>query len=79
MQWTDTENFVTVLSDGTVCIFDIHGELSQFSLGREAKDNGVIDCIIWGSGLVVMTRDYRLIAVNNLDEPRPKLLADASK
>jgi len=77
MQWTDTENFVTVLSDGTVCIFDIHGELSQFSLGREAKDNGVIDCIIWGSGLVVMTRNYRLIAVNNLDEPRPKLLADA--
>jgi len=79
MQWTDTENFVTVLANGTVCIFDIHGEFSQFSLGKEAKDSGIIDCIIWGSGLVVMTRDYRLIAVNNLDEPRPKLLADASK
>jgi len=78
MQWTDTENFVTVLANGTVCIFDIHGEFSQFSLGKEAKDSGIIDCIIWGSGLVVMTRDYRLIAVNNLDEPRPKLLADAN-
>lgn len=78
MEWTDTENFVAVINDGTVCIFDIHGEYSQFSLGHNTKENGIIDCLIWGSGLVAMTSNYRLISVNNFDEPRPKLLADAN-
>lgn len=50
--------------------------MSQFSLGKDCKEHGVIDCKIWGSGLVCLTGQYQLIAVTNLQEPRPRKLAD---
>ena len=34
MGWTDSEQLVCVLDDGTVRIYSIHGEYTQFSLGR---------------------------------------------
>lgn len=53
----------------------MQGELlSQFSLGKDCKEQGVIDCKIWGSGLVCLTGHYQLVCVTNLQEPRPKKL-----
>lgn len=43
-------------------------------LGRECKENGVSECIIWGSGLVALTNNALFVAVSNFNEPRPKLL-----
>lgn len=64
-------------SDGTVLIYSIYGEiLSQFSMGKECKEKGVIDCKIWGSGVVCITGDFQVIAVTNLAEPRSKKLAN---
>lgn len=34
MGWTDSEQLVCVLDDGTVRIYSIHGEYTQFSLGK---------------------------------------------
>lgn len=34
MGWTDAEQLICVLDDGTVRIYSIHGEYTQFSLGK---------------------------------------------
>ncbi|KAG0040394.1 hypothetical protein BGZ82_003119 [Podila clonocystis] len=77
MGWTETEQLLCVLEDGTVRMYNILGEYTQFSLGKEAKENKVIDVQIWGTGLVALTGSFQLIAVTNFDEPRPLFLADA--
>ncbi|KAF9430792.1 hypothetical protein BGZ94_003842 [Podila epigama] len=77
MGWTETEQLLCVLEDGTVRMYNILGEYTQFSLGKEAKENKVIDVQIWGTGLVALTGSFKLIAVTNFDEPRPLFLADA--
>ncbi|CAG8511137.1 12226_t:CDS:10 [Acaulospora morrowiae] len=76
MGWTDTEQLIVVLEDGTVRLYDIHGDYSQFSLGKEAKDHSVIECQIWGTGLVALTGNFKLIALTNFDEIRPLMMAD---
>ncbi|CAG8453383.1 779_t:CDS:10 [Ambispora leptoticha] len=76
MGWTDTEQLIVVLEDGTIRLYDIHGEYTQFSLGKEAKDHSVIDCQIWGTGLVALTGNFKLISLTNFSEPRPRLMAD---
>jgi len=76
MGWTDTEQLVCVMDDGTVRIYTIHGEYTQFSLGKEAKENGIEDCRIWGSGLVALTGNFMFIMVNAFEEPYPKIMAD---
>ncbi|CEI87038.1 hypothetical protein RMCBS344292_01458 [Rhizopus microsporus] len=74
--WTEQEQLVVVTEDGSVRLYTLHGQFSQFSLGKEAKDDGIIDCQIWGGGLVAMTSKYQLISVTNFLEPQPKPLAD---
>jgi hypothetical protein len=43
---------------------------------QEAKEHGIEDCRIWGSGLVALTGNFLFFAVVNFDEPYPKQLAD---
>jgi vacuolar protein sorting-associated protein 16 len=50
--------------------------LAQFSLGREVKEEGVLDCVIWGDGLCVLTKRLQLWAVTDLMSPRLVKLAD---
>ena len=76
--WTETEQLVVVLDDGNVRLYSLHGDMKQFSLGKEAKEQGVLDCRVWGGGLVALTGRFRLIAVTSFDEPHPRLLADMS-
>ncbi|KAJ3016348.1 hypothetical protein HKX48_004067 [Thoreauomyces humboldtii] len=76
MGWTSSEKLMCVLETGVVRLYDIHGEFTQFSLGQDAKDYGVLECRIWSTGLVALIGSYKLIAVTNLDEPRPQALAD---
>jgi len=47
-----------------------------FSCPQEAKEQGVTDCRVWGSGFVALTGRFRLVAVNNVDDPHPRLLSD---
>ncbi|KAL1915507.1 uncharacterized protein VTP21DRAFT_6631 [Calcarisporiella thermophila] len=76
MGWTESERLICVLEDGNIRIYNVHGEYVQFSLGKEAKEHSVIECQFWPSGLVALTGNFQLIAVTNIDEPRPRLLAD---
>ncbi|KAI8983029.1 Vps16, N-terminal region-domain-containing protein [Pilobolus umbonatus] len=74
--WTDQEKLVVVTEDAIVRLYTLHGEYTQFSLGKDAKNDGVIDCQIWSGGLIAMTGKYQLVSVTNFDEPQPKLMAE---
>lgn len=55
------------------------GELvGQFTLGRECKEQGVLDVKIWGTGLVALTGELQLVAVTGIDDrpSQPRQLAD---
>ncbi|KAJ2486778.1 Vacuolar protein [Coemansia sp. RSA 2050] len=75
--WNNREQLVCVQEDGTVRVFSLSGQdPTSFSLGPDAH-SGVVDCRFWDQGLVAMTGDYRFIYVNDIGEPKPKLMADA--
>lgn len=72
MGWTNKENLVIVLDDGSVMIFSIFGELiTQFSLGKQVQQQGLYECNIWGSGVVVLTNLLNFFVVEDFEEPRP--------
>ncbi|KAI9486646.1 MAG: Vps16, C-terminal region-domain-containing protein [Benjaminiella poitrasii] len=74
--WTDQEQLAAVTDDGFVRLYPLHGHYTQFSLGKDAKTDGIIDCQIYGGGLVAITGKYQLISVINFEEPQPKPMAE---
>eukprot|EP01135_Chromosphaera_perkinsii_P006872 Nk52_evm27s621 gene=Nk52_evmTU27s621 len=76
MDWSDNEQLVLLTEDGAVRMYDIKGEfVKTFSIGRDAKSQGLIDCRMWGGGLVCLTSEFKFYAVTNFSEPRPRLLS----
>ncbi|KAI0816380.1 vacuolar protein sorting-associated protein [Xylaria sp. FL0064] len=74
--WSEDEKLLVVSYDGTVrCYYDLQGEFTQFSLGREAEDFGVHSCRFYDHGMVALLTNNALVSVSSYDEPRPKLLA----
>jgi len=47
----------------------------HFSMGSEVQREGILDCQLYGDGLVVLTKGLQLWAVSGLAEPRPQKLA----
>ncbi|KAJ3208091.1 hypothetical protein HK099_000133, partial [Clydaea vesicula] len=74
--WVKSEKLCCVLEYGSVRLYNLHGEYTQFSLGQIAKDFGVLDCRVWEDGLVVLTGNFKFIFVSNINETRPKLMSD---
>eukprot|EP00126_Sphaerothecum_destruens_P002678 Sdes_comp16105_c0_seq2m5325 len=73
--WTEQEQLLVVAEDGSVLMYSILGSfIKTFSFGKEAQEFGVIDCKFWGSGLVVLTGDFRFHSIMNLSEPRVRTL-----
>jgi hypothetical protein len=58
-------------------MYSMHGQKlpRSFSLGAEAARERIVDCIVYGDGLVALTGAHRLWTVSNLEEPRPQRLA----
>ncbi|KAJ2849348.1 Vacuolar protein, partial [Coemansia erecta] len=76
--WNSREELVCVQEDGNVRVFSLGGqEPTSFSLGAEAREAGVVDCKFWDQGFVAMTGAQRFVYVNDICEPKPRLLADA--
>ncbi|KAK5631733.1 hypothetical protein RRF57_007447 [Xylaria bambusicola] len=74
--WSEDERLLVVSYDGTVrCYYDLQGEFTQFSLGREAEDFGVHSCRFYDHGMVALLTNNALVSVASYDEPRPKPLA----
>ncbi|KAH7651892.1 Vacuolar protein sorting-associated protein 16 [Dioscorea alata] len=77
MAWDDDLFLLCVVQDGTVYRFDIRAELvGQFSMGSECFEQGIIDCVFWGNGIVCITENYQIFCVPDLKNPRPCKLAD---
>ncbi|KAL6073866.1 Vacuolar protein sorting-associated protein 16 [Balamuthia mandrillaris] len=78
MGWTADERLICVMESGGVILYSNHGQIvGTFTLGQGCSDEGgVLDCHIWPSGLVCMTKRFQLYAVTNIDDPRPRKLAD---
>lgn len=47
----------------------------HFSMGSEVQRDGILECQLYGDGLVVLTKELQLWAVSGLAEPRPQKLA----
>ncbi|KAI8634927.1 vacuolar protein sorting-associated protein [Xylariaceae sp. FL1651] len=74
--WSEDEKLLVVSYDGTVrCYYNLQGDFTQFSLGREAEDFGVNSCRFYDHGMVALLTNNALISVSSYDEPRPKMLA----
>ncbi|CCJ28605.1 unnamed protein product [Pneumocystis jirovecii] len=72
--WSDSERLIVVTEDGIVRNYNIQGEFTQFSLGKEINEHLVINCQFWGTGFVALLENNTFIAVNSYDEPRPRVL-----
>lgn len=56
-------------------VYSIHGEsLSQYSLARSGETIAISEAIVYGSGLVALTRSLRFIWVRDHYKPRPVVL-----
>ncbi len=79
--WSNYEELVAVLEDGTVLMFDILGKLLRsFNLGQEAKDLKLAKAVIFrgsrGTGVAALTNGRRFFIVNNVLEPRIRKMPD---
>ncbi|XP_008811095.2 protein VACUOLELESS1 [Phoenix dactylifera] len=78
MAWTDDQSLVCVVQDGTVYRYNLRAELSapQFSMGKECFEQGVVECVFWGNGMICLTEDRQIFCVPDFKNPKPCKLAD---
>lgn len=76
--WTDDEILMCVVQDGTIFQYNIYCELQEqhLSMGKECWDQGVVECIIWGNGLVCLTEGNQLFCIPDLHSPQVHKLAN---
>lgn len=61
-----------------VHVYNMFGVQLQrnFSMGSQVQREGILDCQLYGDGLVVLTKGLQLWAVSGLDDPRPHKLSN---
>lgn len=79
--WSDAEELLCVQDDGLVLIYNMFGQyLHAFSMGQEAKDTKIIDAKIFasnsGTGVAVMTTNFRIFLINSIKEPKNRQLPE---
>jgi hypothetical protein len=64
MGWSDLENLVIVLDDGSVLSYDIHGKLVRNFLLLTLTDTSstahILECHFWGNGVVAIASDMEI-------------------
>nr|CAG4649949.1 EOG090X01BU [Sida crystallina] len=81
IEWTTNEELLCIQDDGTVSVYDIFGIfLHSFQMGQEAKETKIIEASTFsspsGTGLVVLTTNFRFFVVNNIKDPRIRRFPD---
>ncbi|CAI4219096.1 unnamed protein product [Parascedosporium putredinis] len=71
--WSEEEQLLVVLADGTVRCYDLQGDFTQFSLGHGADNYGVHSCRFYDRGMVAMLNNNTLVTVQSYNEPRPNI------
>ncbi|XP_053678723.1 vacuolar protein sorting-associated protein 16 homolog [Anopheles nili] len=77
--WSDAEELVGVQDDGAIFIHDMFGNfVHKFSVGKDVTD--VIDAKIFtsasGTGVAVLTSNYKIYILNNIKDPKSRPLSD---
>jgi hypothetical protein len=75
MGWTFDEQLVVLNEEGVYRLYDLQGEYTQFSLGNEAQEVGLVDARIHESGLVGMLGNLSLLEVKGWEGGKPLTLA----
>lgn len=74
-EWSYDEHLVVLNEEGVYRVYDIQGDYSQHSLGAEAQEAGVVDAVIYETGLVALTGHLTLIEIKGWEDGRPTTLA----
>ena len=69
------EHLVVLNEEGVYRIYDIQGDYTQHSLGADAQEAGVVDAVIYETGLVAFTGQLALIEIKSWEGARPMTLA----
>ena len=81
IEWTSTEDLLCIQDDGTVSVYDLFGTFqNSFQMGQEAKETKIIEAKSFpspsGTGLAVLTTNFRFFVVNNVKDPRIRKFYD---
>jgi hypothetical protein len=85
MGWSNDEKLICVQEDGMVVLHDIFGKyLHTFSVIQKIQDVKVIDARIFTSpqnrtGVAVMTSNFKIFLINNIQEPKTRQLSELIK
>ena len=71
------QRFISLSNALQVHLYNMFGTQlpRHFSMGSEVQREGILDCQLYGDGLVVLTKGLQLWALSGLAEPRPQKLA----
>ncbi|KAG2381634.1 hypothetical protein C9374_006018 [Naegleria lovaniensis] len=68
--WTHDESLICVTEDAHVFVFDIFGkQLLQFGFVEEVKNAGILKVKHWETGVAILTKDFKIWVVSDLDAP----------
>ncbi|XP_020529347.1 protein VACUOLELESS1 isoform X2 [Amborella trichopoda] len=78
MAWTDHQTLACLVQDGTLFFYDIHAHILEpsLSMGRECREQNVVECVFWGNGVVCLTEGNLIFCVPDLKDLRPCKFAD---
>lgn len=74
--WTGDERLVVLNEEGVYRVYDLQGEYTQYSLGNDAGELGIIDARIHESGLVALTGQLTFLEVKEWAGAKPLTLAN---
>ena len=77
--WTIDEKLAVLNEEGVYRLYDLQGDYTQYSLGPEAAELGIIDAKIHDNGLVALTGSLTLLEVKGWEGGRPLTLANPGK
>lgn len=63
--------------EGVYRLYDLQGEYTQYSLGAEGTDVGIVDARIYEGGLVAMTGTLTFLEVKGWEGGKPLALANS--
>ncbi|XP_057651566.1 vacuolar protein sorting-associated protein 16 homolog [Diorhabda carinulata] len=82
MGWTNDEELLCIQEDGMLVKHNMFGKfLHTFNISQKIQDSKVIDAKIFISpqnftGIAVMTSNFKIFVVNNIEDPKTRQLSD---
>ncbi|EFA13302.2 Vacuolar protein sorting-associated protein 16 homolog-like Protein [Tribolium castaneum] len=85
MGWSNDEKLICIQEDGVVVLHDMFGKyLHTFVISQKIQDVKIVDAKIFTSpqnrtGIAVMTSNFKIFLINNIQEPKTRQLSELIK